>query len=265
MTDRSLGSEMNEVLIAIHGDVIHLTAPEAFTEAFWNILESECKSAQLLGLVRDLQLRRDDIDRDTILAKAEKHGLTGLHVEELATISTDEELCEAVLTQIYPEILTHQDTPTDEKSNASIPSTHLPSDRQSVDAGLAMALSDNGATQTACRWNLSVQRKEATVDIEECPQPDETASIRVLWTSVKTLQIGLSGFLSPIADQRVQIIWMSNEGAVLAQSELPTCEDTIVTLQPTPRQPVIGDRLQARMLDQGRLFLEVDITPTDWK
>lgn len=108
MTDRSFGPELNDVLVVIHGDVVQATSPEAFTEAFWSILESESKSARLLSLVHALQLKRDDTDREAIIARAEKDGLTGLPVEDLSAISTDEELCKTVLTRIYPDILTNQ-------------------------------------------------------------------------------------------------------------------------------------------------------------
>lgn len=108
MTDKSFGPELNDVLIVIHGDVVQSTSPEAFTEAFWNILGSEESSARLLNLVHALQLKRDDIDREAIIAEAEKQGLTRLPVENLAAISTDEELCKAVLTRIYPEITANQ-------------------------------------------------------------------------------------------------------------------------------------------------------------
>jgi hypothetical protein len=102
MTDRSFDEDLNEVLIVIHGNIVQAASPEVFIEAFWNILESEWKSARLISLLRALQIQRNDIDREAIIAKIEERGLTELPVEELTSITTDAELCEAVLKRIYP-------------------------------------------------------------------------------------------------------------------------------------------------------------------
>ena len=176
------------------------------------------------------------------------------------------EVC-PVCRRIYQSALAaaNDDTPMDEVANKSIPSTHLPGDRPSADVGISMALSDDGTPQTARRWNVSVRRSEASVDAEETPQSGGTASVRILWTSEGTLQVSLGDFLLPTADQKVQIIWMSGEEALLAQVELSCGEDAIVTLLPAARQPVASDQLHVRKLNQDQLLFEIDVTPTNWK
>ena len=104
MNDKTIEPEVVEVLSLIHADVTHLSTPDAFAQSFWSVLQSESKCAKLLSIVRDLQLTRNDIDREGILAEAQQHGLSAIPNADLAAIFTDAQLCEAVVKRTYPDV-----------------------------------------------------------------------------------------------------------------------------------------------------------------